>query len=51
MLVRHLVGAASTDARRAFSLTEALSRFADRVVLDERTDDEVMGYDEIGIAS
>ena len=39
------------DADGALSLTQAINRLADRAVVDERTDDEVLGYDDVGLPS
>lgn len=39
------------DADGTLSLTQAINRLAGRAVVDERTDDEVLGYDDVGLPS
>ncbi len=39
------------DAGDKLSLEQAIDRFARRAFVDERTDDEVLGYDDVGLPS
>ena len=33
------------------TLEQAVDRFTDRAVVDHRTDDEILGYDDVGLPS
>jgi antitoxin VapB len=39
------------QAGHVLTLEQAVARFADRAVVDTRTDDEILGYDDVGLPS
>jgi antitoxin VapB len=39
------------QAGHVLTVEQAVDRFADRAVVDTRTDDEILGYDVVGIPS